>query len=578
MAERLSTWQFLTEAELLAATQQSDGVAAGDLALAVDTEQEFVSVDPNVDPPVWAAVNAGTLPTAFKVSSEIYTLDNVAVFADGQMPVPGPSTSEGWHYDNSEITTPNKINWYFYAAAQNPGVITLAELEGQYALIQVTTITDPILFGVYTKPEGAGDAGSFYRSRLNYIQPDPAVSTPTPGIYLFHRSDLDVTNIYPGYTRVACAFDPATSNGPQAATEEILLQTLSTNSTAAQGSLSFEASQTGYQTTSGRFNFAMVANDYQPRIEVLRQGLNHTLREYDKLTWIDGIDPTNTITFPQCTAQGAMVSIIMPSGNATTELVLSTPAEALLGPDGSTAPPTSTLTYPAGSFAAGTVLTFTGRPTLPGQDGIWTLLANSAPPSSATETQTWAETLALGEKTDGVSPAIQSPAVGWSKGDPRDQLHWVWADSGSPDAELPDNGSSPDDGSTRGYTIPLYSEATPVDGSGGQVSAGVIFNGGTKSDVLVDVLAVANYGDGPGGANFNKYFHSRCWVNTNTGAITQFGPLEGDTAFFDILIGADLGSPGQITLSFNDSEPTATGAVVVRGVATVLAVSQPPGA
>jgi len=106
------------------------------------------------------------------------------------------------------------------------------------------------------------------------------------------------------------------------------------------------------------------------------------------------------------------------------------------------------------------------------------------------------------------------------------------------------------------------------------VSAGILFDGGDEAEVMVDVWAVANYGDGPGGANFNKYFHSRCWINTATGAITQFGPLEGDTAFFDLVTSPQ----GQIALAFNDSEPTATGAVVVRGVATVLAVSQPPGA
>ncbi len=573
--QRLTTWQFTTEADLLAAGS-GEGVEAGNIAYAIDTNKIYASVDPSSVPPVWVETTGAVPPTATPITNEVYTLDNIAVYADGQLPVPGPGASEGWHYDNNEIAAPAKINWYFYSSAQNPGVITLAELEGQYALVQVTTITDPIFLQVYTKPEGPGavppDAGSFYRSRITYIQPDPATSTPTPGIYLFHRADLDVTNIYPGYPRVACTLDGATTEGPQDPTEEVLLQSLGTNSGAAQGSLSFEASQTGYQTTSGRFNFALVANDYQPRLEVLRQGTsNYTLREYDKFTLEVGIEPTTTLVFPECTAQGAMFSIILPGGNPFTELVFdANVATGILGPNGTKVEVGGgSISYPPGTFAPGTVFTFTGRPSVPSlaQDGVWTLLSNTSPGS-----QTWAQTLARGEKTSGVSPVLQEPATGFSKADPRDQLHYHWSStSQDPNPSLPPGGTvTPNAESTLAYTIPLYSENVPVDGGGSQIPVGIVYNGG-DANVLVDVYAIANYGPFNGGdPTLNKYYHSRVWVDTRTQTITQFGPLEGDTAYFDLAVDP---ATGKITLAFNDLEPSASGEAIIRGVATVLAAS-----
>ncbi len=574
MTQRLTTWQFSTEAELLAAGENT-GVEVGDLAYAVDTNKIYSSTDPSV--PTWQEVTGALPPEAVKVTQETYTLDSLAVIADSHLPVPGPGISQGWHYDNIITSQPNpKINWYFYSSDVNPGVITLAELEGQYALVSVTTITDPIFFTVYTKPEGAGDAGSFYRSRLNYIQPNPAVSTPTPGVYLFHRSDLDVTNIYPGYPRVACAFDAGTSNGPQAATEEILLQAISTNSTAANGSLDFEVEQTGYQSTNdGRANFTMVANDYQPRLEFLAQGLPVDLKQFSKVTWGEGGGGPNPnpFEFPLCTATGAMITIIMPSGNPNIEVQFNVhPAMTLLGPDGQLAPiGGSSLSYPAGTFPPGTVLTFTGTPTIANlaQVGSWTLLNNYVQPSSA-ESQTWSDTLALGEKTAGISPAIQQ-STPFSKADPRDQVHWNYPGAGLPNAgPLPNDGSVPDADSTRAYTIPVYSDPTPVDGSGGQVSGGIIYDGGDAL-VMVDVYLVANYMDGSALNNgFNKYYHSRLMINTRDQSIDQFGPLEGDTSFFDLVVDPPT---GKIAVAFNDDEPTATGNVVIHGFAHVIPVA-----
>jgi len=185
-------------------------------------------------------------------------LNDPAVYADGAAGGADPAGSEGWNFENNS----NKINWYyFYQISGSPRQYTLGDLESVYvkALSRHATETRIPFLTVYTVRQNDGnDAGSWYRSRLNY-ELEPAqvpsgfVTSGVPFV-IYAKNDVPVfTNFR--HEEAPLSFS---SNGPQADDEVLLYMALSTDSSESSGGYNFTAQSIGFRTTDNdlhEYNF-----------------------------------------------------------------------------------------------------------------------------------------------------------------------------------------------------------------------------------------------------------------------------------------------------------------------------------
>ena len=579
MKQRLPTWQFQTLADLT--NLDGLGVSAGDLALVLEDNNLYRSVDPNLSSPTWDPVTEDVPEDMVEVNNEGYGLSDATVFADGQIPVPSTTGLPGWAYSNAvlEDAPKNKINWYFFSSQRQPTPTTLGDLDGVYALVQVNDIEDPIFLQVYTTPEGSGavppDAGSFFRSRITYIQP----ATPlTPGIYLFHSAGYDVTGIFPEYPRVECAVDPGTTVGPQDPTETILLANIATNSGAAAGSIDIVVRQTGIQTANlGRSNFSLEVDDLSPRLvrEFGEGVLPAEIGPFETVIFTDtpaGTPGSVTTSLGTPTSYAEQKAFFLPFGNPSKEVVitLGTGVEAF-GPDGQSVVEPGTLTYPAGTLPAGTQLTWRGDPTpltRLGNNPRWYLSGTNYDTGGATPaTPTWPETLAVGEKTEGVMPALQNRGSFQPTTEARDQLHTYWPQAGLPSASVGNAGNQ-----TASYVVPIYAEQSVAGASNTPVAVIIEAGGFGGFQALVQVNLVAKQIIPSGPSDANLKFKTTVWVDSDTGLIEQIDTAGGDVANFSVTNNA-----GRIELTFTDATPGAGGVATIHGMALVqVATKLPP--
>lgn len=157
---------------------------------------------------------------------------NINVFADGEKGTEDPQNRPGWYFTNT--SSGKKVNWYFYDGSAG---ITL----GNFSAYAVVTLDNPSndnapFFGFYTAKQGAGDGGSWYRSRVVYVIPGSfTVGTK----YLIHTgSDPLVHTDLPRIQLVKSTV--ATSNkGPQDPSEVISTASLGSNSASAANTVKF---------------------------------------------------------------------------------------------------------------------------------------------------------------------------------------------------------------------------------------------------------------------------------------------------------------------------------------------------
>ena len=182
---------------------------------------------------------------------------NDAVYADGQQGLADPEgTQSGWFFKNSEDLT-NKINWY-YLTNQNPSnPMTIGTLSAMYAVIRVRAGFMPY-FIFYTSPEGAGDAASWYRSRI-VMSNLGDMSAYVGQDVLLHFGD--VTGILPSLPRIECTSDSFGTVGLQGADESIAFGALSTSSSYPAGTYEFVASQVGYINAANNTQIHLLHQD-----------------------------------------------------------------------------------------------------------------------------------------------------------------------------------------------------------------------------------------------------------------------------------------------------------------------------
>ena len=162
----------------------------------------------------------------------------VAIAADGELPIADPAGAPGWYYKN---TTGNKINWYFYGDT-NYTSNAYADLSGMYAII--TKTAGHVFFHAYTMPTGSGDAETWYKSKITWD--DGAMQAAPAGRYVVHTAGMDVSAVEPQTPRIVIPVS-ASSVGTQGTAEEINLMAMGTTSGVAEGYNEFTVEQFAYR-------------------------------------------------------------------------------------------------------------------------------------------------------------------------------------------------------------------------------------------------------------------------------------------------------------------------------------------
>lgn len=161
--------------------------------------------------------------------------DMSSVYADAERGVADASNRPGWYFTNP--VKGKKINWYFFSNSQ--ATVKLGEVS-YYALITVDSLVDRPFLAFYTVKEGAGDAGSWYRSRVVSSTPN----TVTVGTkYLVHVGPVPDT-LFAGIPRIT-PVNTSSTIGPRGANEIVLTIAIGSNSAANAGAVKFVCEAAG---------------------------------------------------------------------------------------------------------------------------------------------------------------------------------------------------------------------------------------------------------------------------------------------------------------------------------------------
>ena len=183
------------------------------------------------------------------------------------LPIKDPSSSPmaGWYINNAGG---DKANYYFYGKSNLPEVHTLDELKYLYALVDIRAGGN-LYLNVYTQRQNDGnDAGSWYRSRLNYIIGGSG-STATTGLSLLYVNNGEQpSDIFDSVQRVECLLDPFSSNGPQAGTENILTISIQSDSGAGAGTIEYVIQNVGFKLEHVIQNFMLITDNYSSEADI----------------------------------------------------------------------------------------------------------------------------------------------------------------------------------------------------------------------------------------------------------------------------------------------------------------------
>ena len=177
---------------------------------------------------------------------------------------PGTSPMAGWYVNNAGG---DKANYYFYGKT-SPEVHTLDELKYIYALCDVRSGGN-LFLSVYTERQFDGnDAGSWYRSRKNYII-EGTRSTATTGLALL-KANLgeEPSDIFDSVQRVDCTLDEFSSNGPQAGSENILTISVQTDSGAGAGTIEYVIQNVGFKLEHVIQNFMLTTDNFSSEADI----------------------------------------------------------------------------------------------------------------------------------------------------------------------------------------------------------------------------------------------------------------------------------------------------------------------
>lgn len=190
--------------------------------------------------PLWGKTDSSiSMPKyVFGKASPDFVLfeDNTAVNGGGPAGQADPSNRLGWYYKNAGAG--QKINWYFFDGFMK--TITLGQ-SSFFAVVTMYNVANKPFIGIYTIPQGAGDAAAWYRSRVAYTIPNTAVAGTK---YLVHVGPVPAT-LLPELPRLELVSAPAVAQGPRAASEAILTAAFSSDSAASTNTVEFVCEKVG---------------------------------------------------------------------------------------------------------------------------------------------------------------------------------------------------------------------------------------------------------------------------------------------------------------------------------------------
>lgn len=158
-------------------------------------------------------------------------------------PITDTNGRSGWLFVKS-IAGSAKFNYFFYGEGSKP--ITLGELNNVYCNISNDNYlggnTNPFII-IYTKPQGSGDAGAWYHSRITYNIPS------TYNIQSGETITIQTRNISsPNFGYSKCFLSNIITDGEALSSEEILYITIHSDS-GAPVNTQILVSEVGYETT-----------------------------------------------------------------------------------------------------------------------------------------------------------------------------------------------------------------------------------------------------------------------------------------------------------------------------------------
>jgi hypothetical protein len=207
---------------------------------------------------------------------------------------------QGAYYTNTNAG--NKMNIYYFDGTQE--TMTVGQLSSIYSTIYIDNIANNNLvpfFVVYTKPTGVGDAGPFYHSRKIWTYS----GANTDKIGVGERIILCAENTPSKFfSERKVLLETSTIDGDWADTEEILLCSIHTDSSATAGAVSVCISSLGYNSIDG--GFIRDTNIVQPdasqtglATSALQTSGNDTLTNIQTSTALTEISTANIAVYTQ---------------------------------------------------------------------------------------------------------------------------------------------------------------------------------------------------------------------------------------------------------------------------------------
>jgi hypothetical protein len=190
-----------------------------------------------------------------KQTNLINVYSSPAIYADGQPPLPVPSSSSntyaqfGWYFKNT--TAGYKINWYS-PPATGMVVSDILGLYMRYFNCSTTNNGSSPFIIVYTKATGSGDAiPNFAHSVMVYIINTTPVANTSYTMFMNASGSCPTPSAYASNIQTMIPSPVNNPRGPYAPTESVLAFAIGTNSSSAVNSVEFIAQKLGIITSSG---------------------------------------------------------------------------------------------------------------------------------------------------------------------------------------------------------------------------------------------------------------------------------------------------------------------------------------
>jgi hypothetical protein len=135
----------------------------------------------------------------------------------------------------------------------------------------VVSTASPIFVTIYTQKTGSGDLASWYHSREVYCIQDTSLLTANK-LYHFYTTEAPAV-IEPGFTPMQLPFDSFSSRGVIAASDKILLISVSSNSAAAVGAVETVLSKAKV-VVDGGVTFTYTFSDMLPEINAINSSVS----------------------------------------------------------------------------------------------------------------------------------------------------------------------------------------------------------------------------------------------------------------------------------------------------------------